>query len=162
ATYQISGHVRLVTGQPASTLIFTVQRTPTGGSTAFDRVVASPTNGVTDAGWVQLQGQYTYSTDVTELLLYLESSDATSQYYLDDFTITQLSSGPGGEPAPGIATDFETNTTQGWAPRIGGEVLTVTSADKHGGTYSLLTTNRQHPYDGPSLNILDNMTKGFK
>src|SRR5438046_1355753 len=90
ATYQISGHVRLVTGQPASTLIFTVQRTPVGGTTAYDRVVASPTNGVTDAGWVQLQGQYTYSTDVSELLLYLESSDPTSQYYLDDFTLTPM------------------------------------------------------------------------
>jgi endo-1,4-beta-xylanase len=157
ATYQISGHVRLVTGQPASTLIFTVQRTPVGGTTAFDRVVASPTNGVTDAGWVQLQGQYSYSTDVSELLLYLESSDPTSQYYLDDFSIMLVSAGQSG-----VTSDFEDNTTQGWRPRIGAEVLTVTSADKHGGTYSLLTTNRQHPYDGPSLDIPGNMQKGLK
>jgi endo-1,4-beta-xylanase len=162
ATYVISGYVRLVAGQLPTTLIFTVQRTPTGGSTAFDRVVASPTDGVTDAGWVLLQGQYTYSTDVSELLLYLESSSATSEYYLDDFTITQLSPPPGGEAAPGIATDFEDNTAQGWQPRIGAEVLTVSAADQHGGAYSLLTTNRQNPYDGPSLNILSHMTRGFR
>jgi endo-1,4-beta-xylanase len=162
ATYMISGYVRLVAGQLPTTLIFTVQRTPAGGSTAFDRVVASPTDGVTDAGWVQLQGQYAYSTDVSELLLYLESSSPTSEYYLDDFTITQLSPPPGGEAAPGIATDFEDTTAQGWQPRIGAEILTVTAADQHGGAYSLLTTNRQNPYDGPSLNILSHMTRGFK
>jgi endo-1,4-beta-xylanase len=157
ATYQISGHVRLVAGQPASTLIFTVQRTPVGGSAQFDRVAASPANGVTDAGWVQLQGTYSYSDDVTELLLYLESSDPTSQYYLDDVTISLLS-----VDQSGVASDFEDNTTQGWGPRIGTEVLTVTSADAHSGTYSLLTTNRAQPYSGPSLNILGKMHKGSR
>jgi endo-1,4-beta-xylanase len=160
ATYQVSGFVRLVAGQAPSTLIFTVQRTPVGGTDQFDRVVASPTDGVTDAGWVQLQGQYSYSTDVTGLSLYLESSGANTEYYLDDLTITLVSGGQPGQS--GVSSNFETNTTEGWRPRIGGEALTVTSADKHGGTYSLLTTGRQHTYDGPSLNILDIMQKGSK
>jgi endo-1,4-beta-xylanase len=160
-TYTISGYVRLVAGQPASTLKLTVQREPVGGSTQYDQVAASAANGVTDAAWVALTGDYTFTTDVSALQLYVESSDATSQYYLDDLTITTLGADPG-EPAAGVATDFENNTAQGWQPRIGGETLAVTSADKHRGSYSLLTTGRQNAYDGPSLNILGKITRGAK
>jgi hypothetical protein len=91
ATYLISGYVRLVAGQAATDLIFTVERTPTNGSPQYDRVAASSATGVTDASWVQLQGQYTYNTDVSGLVLYLESSNATTQFYLDDFSITLVS-----------------------------------------------------------------------
>src|SRR4030095_1665820 len=86
ATYQISASVRLVTAQPASTLKITVQRTPNGAANAFDQVASSANNGVTDAAWVILQGQYSVGTDNTGLLLYVESSDPTSQYYVDDFS----------------------------------------------------------------------------
>src|SRR4029079_14697316 len=98
--------------------------------------------------------------DVTGLSLYLESSGANTEYYLGDLTITLVSGGQPGQS--GVSSNFETNTTEGWRPRIGGEALTVTSVDKHGGTYSLLTTGRQHTYDGPSLNILSIMQKGSK
>jgi hypothetical protein len=89
-TYLISGYVRLVTGQAATDLIFTVERTPVGGSALFDRVAGSTGNSVTATAWVQLQGLYTYNTDVSGLVLYLESTSATSQFYLDDFSITPL------------------------------------------------------------------------
>ncbi len=155
-TYEITGYVRLVSGQPASTLKFTVERAPVGGATQYDQVA---TSSVTDGTWVELKGSYSYSTDVTGLLLYLESSDPTSQYYLDDFSITALTPPSQGQS---LTTDFETNTVEGWNARIGHETLTVTSADKHGGNYSLLTTGRQQPYSGPSQNILNIMQKGSK
>lgn len=157
--YAIAGYVRLLAGQPASTLKITVQREAAGG-TQWDQVAVSATDGVTDAAWVKLAGEYSFATDVSALQLYVESDDPTSHYYLDDLTITQLSSDPGGQPAPGAASDFEDGTTQGWGPRIGVETVAVTEADRHGGSYSLLTTGRQNPYDGPSLNILNKLTRG--
>ncbi len=61
-----------------------------------------------------------------------------------------------------IQNDFEDSTTQGWEPRIGDEVVSVTSADRYSGNYSLLTTNRVNEYDGPSLNVLSKIEKGSK
>ena len=77
ATYAITAQVRLVTGAPAVAIHMTVQRTPEGGSTAFERVASST---VSDAGWTQLAGEYSFSTDNTELQLYLESDDATVSF----------------------------------------------------------------------------------
>lgn len=158
-TYAIEGYVRLVTGQPTSTLKLTMQRTPSGGTTQYDQIAAA--DNVSDSGWTRLSGTYTFSGELSELQLYLESSDPTSQYYLDDLTISQLSAGDD-TPAPGVSSDFEDGTTQGWGPRIGREQVTVTTADRHSGSYSLLTTGRQQPYDGPSLNILGRMTRGAR
>lgn len=61
-----------------------------------------------------------------------------------------------------VQNDFEDGDTQGWEPRIGDEVVSVTSADLHSGNYSLLTTNRVNEYDGPSLNVLSKIDKGSK
>src|SRR5215813_9323385 len=58
--YQITAWVRLVSGQSPDQLKITVQRTPAGGSNAFDQV--TPLTNVTDAGWVMLQGQYSFTT----------------------------------------------------------------------------------------------------
>jgi endo-1,4-beta-xylanase len=162
STYLITVWVRLVAGQPADTLKVTMQRTPTGGSNAFDQVAVSATNGVTDAAWVMLQGQYTFSTDVTGLLLYVEAAGTTSSYDIDDFSVLLLGSAGCG-PTPdttGIHSNFEDGTRQGWGPRIGDEVLTVTTADAHGGSFSLLTTGRTSAFRGPSINAAGKLCNG--
>ena len=160
--YQITAWVRLVTGQTADQLKITVQRTPAGGSNAFDQV--TPLTNVTDSGWVMLQGQYSFTTDVSGLLLYIEAADATTQYYVDDFSIIKVPAQGCAVPQDnsGIHTDFETGTAQGWRPRIGRETVTVTSADAHGGTYSLLTTGRQRTFDGPSINAAGKLCNGSR
>jgi endo-1,4-beta-xylanase len=61
-----------------------------------------------------------------------------------------------------IATGFETNTGEGWSARIGPETVTVSSADKHTGTYSLLTTNRQAAFHGCKINVTDAMANGSR
>lgn len=50
-----------------------------------------------------------------------------------------------------LNADFEDGTLQGWVPRIGSEKLTVTQQEAHQGTYSMLVTNRERSYYGPSL-----------
>ncbi|MCI0391316.1 MAG: endo-1,4-beta-xylanase [Acidobacteria bacterium] len=161
ATYQITASVRLITGTPATTVRITMQQTPTVGSNQFV-TIAQNTN-VTDAAWVTLTGLFSFNADMTGLLLYVESTSATASYYLDNFSITFLAPPPGPPPnTSGIATDFETNTTEGWTSRTGVETLTVTSTDQHGGNYSLLTTNRTSAFRGPSINVTNVMFNGSR
>jgi uncharacterized repeat protein (TIGR01451 family) len=69
-----------------------------------------------------------------------------------------------GEPQDnsGLATNFETGTSEGWGPRLGYESVTVTSADKHDGNYSILTTGRRQWYDGASIDVTNKMYSGSR
>ena len=159
ATYQVSVAARLVTGTPATTLNLTVQRTPTTGSTAFDSIQFGAA--VTDGAWVTLSGTYSFTTPVTDLLLYVESASATASYYIDTFSVTLLAPPPG---APGNTTGasstFESQTTEGWKSRTGVETVAVTNADAHGGSFSLLTTNRAQTFQGPAFDVTNVMFNG--
>ncbi|GAA4715039.1 endo-1,4-beta-xylanase [Phytohabitans rumicis] len=160
AVYVVEAYARVAAGGPQAAIHVTMQRTPAGGSTAFERVASAT---VTPDGWVVLRGEYRFSGDVTELQLYLESADATVSFLMDDVTVTMTAPPPGGPPdEAGVTSDFEAGTAQGWAPRIGSETVTVTDADAHGGTRSLLTTGRTQSYTGPAINMLGRMGKGKK
>ncbi|MBN2118668.1 MAG: endo-1,4-beta-xylanase [Anaerolineales bacterium] len=88
-TYEISGFVKLAEGAPASRVVITMQRTPTSGETKYEWIAPSAEDGVTDADWVELKGEYSFSGEVTELLLYVESSDEELvDFYIDDITIS--------------------------------------------------------------------------
>ncbi|WP_117215083.1 endo-1,4-beta-xylanase [Allorhizocola rhizosphaerae] len=158
ATYVIEAYVRTVAGQPSAAVHMTMQRTPDGGSTTYERVASAT---VSETDWALLRGEYSFQVDSTELQLYLESTDATVAFDVDDVKATMIAPAPGGPPDEvGITTGFEGGTRQGWAPRIGSETLTVTDADAHGGQYSLLTTARTQTYAGPALNVFGRMGKG--
>lgn len=162
--YQVTVSVRLVAGEPATQAIMTVQRTPSGGTTQFDRVAATSATGATDAAWVTLQGTYSVAGGVTGLLLYIESSSPTASYYIDDFSIAVAPALGCADPpdTTGIHTDFESATTEGWGPRIGRETVAVTTADAHGGSYSLLTTGRQASFDGAAINAAGKLCNGSR
>src|SRR5262245_29533796 len=161
ATYQVTASVRLVAPTAASTVRVTMQQTPAGGSNQFATVAQN--TGVTDAAFVTLTGLYSYGADMTGLLLYVESTNATASYYLDNFSITLVAPAPGPPPnTTGAASDFETGAREGWAPRIGREVLTVTTADANSGNRSLLTTGRMAAFDGPSFNVTNVMFNGSR
>jgi endo-1,4-beta-xylanase len=157
-TYQITGYVRLVAGTPASQLVFTVQR-EAGGSN-FDRVATAD---ATDAAWVKIEGFYSFPAGATGLSLYLESGNASAAYYLDDFSIVELSGS--GCPVPldqtGFSSNFEDGTSQGWTNR-GPETVAVTNADAHTGSYALLTSNRTSSWNGPSHNAQCKMHNGSR
>jgi endo-1,4-beta-xylanase len=154
--YEVSGYVKLAQGQPASQLIMSMQRTPVGGDTAYDWIAPSAEDGVTDAEWVFLQGEYTFAEEVSGLDIYVESPNETVEFYLDNFTITEVS------PPPSttiVETDFEDGTTQGWGPR-GSVTVEAVTEDAQSGTYSLKTTGRTANWNGPSLNVLGLMQPG--
>ena len=82
------------------------------------------------------------------------TASATASYYVDSFSITELA------PAP-LQHDFEDGTLQGWIPRGGSVVLSnTTEARVRTGTRSLKTTGRTAGFNGPSLNLLGQLTKG--
>jgi endo-1,4-beta-xylanase len=161
ATYQVTMSVRMVTGQPTSTLQATMQRTPTGGSATYDSVATA--SNVTDQAWVTMSAVYSFSTDNSGLILYVQSSSGTGSFYLDAVSITQLAP-PAGPPGntTGATSTFESNTAEGWTPHYGIGSVTPTTADAHGGTYSLLTTGRSGTYAGPSYDVTNVMFNGSR
>ncbi|MFD0478979.1 endo-1,4-beta-xylanase [Nonomuraea thailandensis] len=151
--YTVTAYARLAAGQPASTIAMTVQRTPTGGETTYERVAAAT---VTDGAWVRLSGGYQFTAESTDVQLYVESSDATSRYYLDDIVLSPLGD-PTREP---ITSDFEDGTAQDWSPRASAALAVEPTA--HGGAGGLAVTGRSASWDGPALNVLGRMGKGDK
>ena len=59
-----------------------------------------------------------------------------------------------------VQDDWEDGTLQGWGP-FGSVTLANSTAVAHGGTHSLLTTNRTAGFNGPSLNVT-NLLKALK
>ena len=49
-----------------------------------------------------------------------------------------------------------------WAARGGDATVANSTEQAHAGTHSLRTTGRRRPYQGPSINVLGKMTKGFR
>src|SRR5205814_1483928 len=131
---------------------------PTGGSSAFDQVVSAS---VTDQAWVTMTGIYSFSTDNSGLIFYVQTSSGNASYYIDAVSVTQVAPPPGppGNTA-GASSTFESQTTEGWRSRTGGETVAVTSADAHGGSFSLLTSNRTATFQGPSFDVTNVMFNG--
>ena len=163
ATYQVSVWTRLVAGEAPAQLRVTMQRT-VGGSPSFDTIAQTATGAVTDAGWVQMTGLYAFAGgDPSSLLLYVESTTATTSYYIDDFRIDKIADPPGLPPnTTGLASTFETGTSEGWTSRTGVEVVAPSTADAHGGSFSLLTTNRTAAFRGPNFNVTNVMFNGSR
>ena len=159
ATYQVTVSVRMQAGQPASTLLATVARTPTGGSTAFDSVATAAN--VTDQAWMTVTGLYTFSTDNSSLVLYVQTQSGNASYYVDAVSVALIAPPPGapGNTA-GASSTFESQTAEGWHARTGGETVAVTNADAHGGAYSLLTSNRTATFQGPAFDVTNVMFNG--
>ena len=163
ATYTITGFVQLISGEAATNANFTVMRSDPGcsGGTCFDTVGAFQVP-VSDSGWAQIGGTYTVSTTATSMVLYAQLVGPTSaqSFYLDDVVITQIAGPPGGpQDNSGIAANFEDGALDGWSSRAG-SVLGNTTADAHGGTHSLLTTNRVAAFDGPQISVSNKMYNG--
>jgi endo-1,4-beta-xylanase len=81
-------------------------------------------------------------------------------FYLDDVVVTEIAGPPGGpQDNSGLSTNFEDGGLDGWSSRAGAS-LANTTADAHGGTHSLLVTNRTAAFDGPQISVSDKMYNG--
>jgi endo-1,4-beta-xylanase len=140
-----------------------MQRTAAGQAPAYDRVAA--VNSVSDGAWVRLEGQYTFPTTASDLLIYVESPSATAGFLIDDFELVRTAPAPTGpvtQDNSGLKATFESgdNNTEGWLPRIGGERLEVTRSDKRSGEASLLVSNRTRAFEGARIDASGKMYNG--
>jgi endo-1,4-beta-xylanase len=164
ATYQITAWVQLTSTETSTDQAnLTIQQVDSTSGTSYVTVGNYQTP-VTNAGWVQLSGQYTVSSSPTSLTLYAQlvnsGSGATDDFYFDNVAITEISPPPGGpQDNSGITTTFEDGGLDGWSSRAGC-TLTNTTADAHSGTHSLLITGRTHAYDGPQISVSNQMYNG--
>jgi endo-1,4-beta-xylanase len=72
----------------------------------------------------------------------------------------QIAGPPSGpQDNSGISTTFEDGALDGWSSRAGA-ALANSTADAHGGTHSLLVTNRVAAYDGPQISVSNKMDNG--
>lgn len=85
ATYEISLWVNLA-NKPNGGVIVTVEK-KRGTETGWDRV-AGPVN-ARRGRWTQISGQYTIPAGYDILTLYIESEDATLEFYIDDVKIVK-------------------------------------------------------------------------
>src|SRR5438094_2827007 len=58
-----------------------------------------------------------------------------------------------------VSSDFEDGTTDGWGP-FGNPTVTLSNALANTGTFSLLTTNRTRPFEGPGIDLTKALTPG--
>ncbi|WP_430623908.1 carbohydrate binding domain-containing protein [Marinimicrobium locisalis] len=97
--YSISAWVRLMSDEPATEVTLTVQRTDGSG----DTYINLNSTQATSSGWVELSGTYTHSASgsVSTLIAYVESSNDTVAYYVDDMVMTtDGDTGPVDPPPP--------------------------------------------------------------
>jgi endo-1,4-beta-xylanase len=162
ATYQVTVSVRMVAGEPATTIIPTFQRTPTGGSAQFDTVMTI--SNVTDAAWVTATALYSFNTDNAGLIFYVQTQSGNASYYIDTVSIALVAPPPSIPPpnTTGASAGFESGTLEGWASRTGGETVANSTADAHSGTHSLLTTGRTLTFQGPAFNVTNVMFNGSR
>ena len=155
--YIFTIYVRMAQGEANDSIKMTMQSTINGSNT-FNTVSGPAT--VTNGAWVKMVGAFTPATNATSLLLYIEGASSTSSYYVDDFTVAVSNGGCSNPPDnSGFLSDFEDGTTRGWVGRGSAQVANTT-ADFHGGSHSLIATNRTASWNGPTLDITGKMCNG--
>ncbi len=165
ATYQVTAYVLLAApdaGNPTAT-ISTKLTNCANTSGAFSNVATS--GALSSTAWTKVQGTFSFSNTPgppASLVLYFQSSSATDSFYIDHVAISEIAPpppNPSQQDNTGITTNFEDGGLDGWSSRAGATVANSTAA-AHGGTHSLLITNRAHNFDGPQINVSNKMYNG--
>ena len=160
--YVFTVYVRLSDDNPGSDNVSMTMKSTVNGSDSYSQVAGGT---ATNTGWTKLTGTFTpASSGISGLTLYVEdSSSATNSFYIDTFSVSGSSGSTGCSDPPdnsGFSSTFEDGTPGGWVARGGNEVLTPTQADAHSGSWSLLVTNRQQTWNGPTHDITGKMCNG--
>jgi endo-1,4-beta-xylanase len=120
-TYGFSAWVKIKEGQPDADIIMTVQREK-GGTQNWDRVTAL--NAKTGS-WVNVAGNYEPTSEFDKISMYIESSNATLEYYIDDVAVTVVkeplkaeAAQPTGMTVPSLAEAYKNNFIVGAAVEL--------------------------------------------
>ena len=112
--------------------------------------------------WVTVSGSFIPGSNAENAKVYFEV-EGLLDYLIDDITITYMSSCSTG-PEPGtvvLSTGFEEGL-DGWVKREPTDSfsLTRTTADKHGGDYSALVSERVHQGNGIGYDVTELLVPG--
>ncbi|SFF46786.1 Carbohydrate binding domain-containing protein [Paenibacillus algorifonticola] len=144
-TYSISGKLLLPQGTTSSDILLTMNRGDGSGASHYDNISASH---VTTEGWVVFEGKYTFTGSIANLIIYMESPNATASFYLDEFKVEKYVEAP-----PVISHDFEDETLQGWTAQGEGVTLQISGDTAKSGFRSMKVTNRTAQWQGPLLDL---------
>ncbi|MBR6791610.1 MAG: endo-1,4-beta-xylanase [Ruminococcus sp.] len=103
----------------------------------------------TKGTWSQIKGSVTIPDDATGVTIYVESNNATLEFYIDDI-IGVGEPAPEGETTEGYFDDF-TDSTMLWSGR-GNATCTVADGEGVDGGDCLFTEGRTALWNGPSCN----------
>lgn len=171
--YHVSAKV-YAPDQPVQLIMQVVLTKASDGTTDW-KWLANKTYDTGATGWSTFEGDLdltdgTYSA--ISNIQFVKGSTTNVAFYVDDFTVTDLSGGSDDsgddEPAtpaePFTTITFEDQTTGGFVARGGVETVAVSDEANHttGGTYSLKTTGRKENWQGPSLDVAKYIDKGSK
>jgi O-glycosyl hydrolase len=96
AVYRFDAQVRMLSGDPASTVQMTMQYVPESTSqTTWTQIAAMPSVG--DQAWTQLSGEWSPAEAGFEMQMYVESLDPAVSFYVDEVVITMVEPPPDAE-----------------------------------------------------------------
>ncbi len=104
--YEVSAWVKIREGDPAAEMIMTVQKDKSGKS-SWNRVTALKTE---PGSWVNLSGEYEVKDDFDKIAVYIESSNATGSYCIDDLIVSVVkepSSRATGKDLPSLSETYK-------------------------------------------------------
>ena len=113
----------------------------------------TPSTAVSAGAWVQLQGTYmhTIATQATLANLYVEASEISVDFYVDDISIVPEVVVP---ETAFFNTTFETGLDSWVARGDGAATVTLNTAQAHTGNNSALVTGRTATWNGISKDVV--------
>ncbi|HEY1404991.1 MAG TPA: carbohydrate binding domain-containing protein, partial [Spirochaetota bacterium] len=84
--YNVSVWVKIKEGQPESEMILSVERS-INGTQGWDRIAAMSAK---PGKWINLTGSYQAKNNFDKISAYVESSNATLEYFIDDCVISMV------------------------------------------------------------------------
>lgn len=142
--YEASVWVRLAAGEDPAEIKLSLKTQAEDADPTFTTIRSAE---VTADGWTRLSGTFQNNNPGrwADLTLYVESSDTTVSYYVDDLTVAALSNLIiNGGVESGILP---------WRFQGGSVLITQATEQRHGGIYSLLVTGRNATWNGPVMDL---------
>jgi GH35 family endo-1,4-beta-xylanase len=164
-TYNVSAWVKLSddasTVTPSMKLTLEINHGVGDGTTEYLEMTAPIT--VSAGDWVELTGTYTHTitTTANSANLYIEGSEITVDFYVDDISITPSTpvvEEPVGPAELIVDGDFEDGIGS-WGPR-GDATVTLETTEAHTGNNSALVVGRTANWQGISKSVVGLFTAG--
>ena len=150
-SYNITISAKLAEKESPDELKLTMQR-------GLNQYVGIDLEVVNSDGWKTLQGKYKEEGGADPLILYVEATRTDTNFFLDNFKITEASDIPD-QKGVLLKNDFEDSTAQNWVIR-GDRNVQMFSSTQGGTSRALRVEGRSETWHGLALDISPKFFKG--